>query len=347
MNFKYITRDRLMWRYIFFGPYLSIAIVGGLACSYSPLLLANNLNGHVYTNNMPNETSIKNHLEWIKLVAFSENAGEIPISIDKKTISFRILDIKYADNFKVYWRWLKQKSNIEGLTHALFPLEITVLAGNGNVSFTFYDLGTIHQQFITEVEKQTKKKEFSKADEQIERANNFYELIREWGNVTLSNQADSWSYALYQTAFDTAHLRGLRRIDQSQKEKVRNWLKDWINLCIEKQTLRSRLSGALQSWSKFSKLAYSRVSDWPEKMLREITDEDLNKVFLNPEFRDWMIEDMNWLHDEVFLHQSVRPDLDEKPYSTALLPHQIERIPLSDFAQAITDFANEEKIINK
>lgn len=332
-----------MKRFIFVNHLtFSVFIVIALVCAHLSISHATDLNGVVDTNNMPTAECIKNHIRWTKIV-ISSSAGEKMLNIESNTKAFNANNVGQPDSVMVAWTW-KLADGIPGndVSYGLLPIEVKDISGT--VGFTFYDLGTIHGRFINQIEKQTKRKNFSEANEQIEIANDFYSKIRGLNNAVLSKQVNSWNYALYQAAFNEAHQGGLRLIEGSEKAKVRLWIKEWINLCIEHQELRPRLVGALQSWSKFTKLAYSRVSDWPDTIPQDITDEEVNRVFLKPEFRDWMIEDMDWLLDEVFKNEIVRPALEGQPKFTALVPNDRGvGTSLSKFAQAITDFAREWK----
>ncbi len=335
-------RNRLIRQYSWLNFFSYIAIVGGLVGGVPLQSSAADLSGEVGMHYMPTKKAIKQHVQWTKIV-ISGNSGEKTVNIENEKHSFSVQNIGQTEGMTVAWVWqLPENSSGDKVTHGLFPLQVTDVSGR--VGFTFYDLGSIHKKIVKKVERQTQRKEFSKANDQFELANEFYEKLRELESGKWLKQANSWNYGLYQAGFNQANQVGLRRSDQREKERVRIWLKEWIRLCMKQESLRPRLAGALQSWSKFSKLAYSRVADWPDTMPQDITDEKLEKIFLKGEFRDWMIEDMVWLQDTVFGNQSIRLFVEERPQLSALV-HKSGGLgtSLSLFAQAITDFAREWK----
>jgi len=331
------SKNSLVWRYRCRYLYIIIAIVGGL--SYFHPSFAAGLNGIIDISYIPTAESIRDHIMWTKII-ISSKSGEQTINIRDDTKSFCVRNVRQAESLIVAWAW-KLPDGVSGdrVTHGLFPLAVTDISGT--VGFSFYDLGTIHNRFVKNVEQQVERRDFSVADKQFELANDFYDKIRTLSGTKWPSQADSWNGALYQAGFNEAQQGGLRQIGENEKKRVRTWLKEWIMLCVKQQSLRSRLNGALQSWSKFSKLAYSRVTDWPDKVPQDMTAEEVDKVFLKAEFRDWMVEDMVWLQDEVFGHQSIRPILDGQPRLSALVRRGGGLgTSLSRFARAITDFPN-------
>lgn len=333
-----------MLRYECFGFWLYLAISTGLPFLYSPDSFAQDLSGEVDISNMPTPTSITDHLKWTKII-ISSCDGEMTRTIGVSTNFFRVEHIRIEDSLTVSWIWqLPGVVSGDNVTHGLYPLVLKDVSDV--VRFRFYDLGSIHRRFVqkieTEIESNTENTNFFKANQQCVLANEFYDRIRDLNSTRWLTQANSWNFILYQSAFDNSLQAGIRTLEIKEKQIVRGWLKNSISLCVEQESLKSRLGWALQSWSRFSKLAYSRVSDWPDTIPQDITVEEVNRVFLNKDFREWMIDDMVWLQERIFSKEPVRTFLVGKPHLIALLPNDSGLgTSLSKFAQAITDFTKE------
>ena len=144
----------------------------------------------------------------------------------------------------------------------------------------------------------------------------------------------NWQYALLHESVRETRKVGVTSLSKDQIGKVRSWIKDWIQLCLDNDDLRDRMWYPLQAWSKFAKRAYAKVMDWPDKNISSLDE----GIFRDPDYRFWLLDDMNWLREDILGDEKTLTEFKRhrRPVPEVLTMENDDISP-SAFAKAITD----------